>query len=436
MAERWQFGSPHEAQRKILVSPHRYLFFRSGLGAGKTWAGCQWIAANVVLHTAGTTGVIISPTYSMLDDVIRAQIEDLWPESVVATWHGTERSYVWPNGSKILLRSADRPGRLRGIQIGYAWLDEPAEMKAEIWPVITGRLRANSRWLHQVLLTGTPSGFNWTHDVFGDPGQKLDQGFHVVQASTEDNLDNLPEGYAESLRSLYSVRLAAQELDGSIVTMEGQVFSEYNPAVHVIACNWPDNEPTYLGVDFGYRKPAVTCWRRHPERNAWVCFDEIMPEDVTTEHLADLILAKGYNLVEAWCDPAGKSATTAGRSDVEAMRKAGIPAKYRTASRVRRVAFGLEVMRSALAPADGSEPRLLIHRRLLKGSRRGIHRALLSYRFRGNTEAPEKDGEHDHAIDASRYLWANTEGITRRTVTTQQGPKTRRPGVTERRFDL
>ena len=439
MAERWQFGHPLAAQERVLISPHRFVYYRGGLGAGKTWTGCQWAAANVLLHTQQTNGVIISPTYSMLDDVIRPQIEQLWPEVVVKTWHGSERSYTWPNGSKVLLRSAERPGRLRGIQVAWAWLDEPAEMKAEVWPIITGRLRAQTRWLHQVLLTGTPSGYNWVHDAFGEPGERLAEGCHVVQARTEDNAENLPDGYISSLRNLYSARMAAQELDGSVVHLEGQVFGDYNPQVHVVDCAWPDGFETFVGIDFGYRRPAVNFWRRHPEQpDAWVCFDEIMAEDCTTEALADRIAAKQYRLAEAWCDPAGKAATTAGRTDIEVLRRAGIPAKYRTSSKVRRIAFGLEVMRSAMAPADGSPPRLLVHERLRNGHKRGIHRALLSYRYKGNTEQAVKDGEFDHAVDAARYFWANKDGVERRTVLQDQrpasAPAARR--VIERRLQL
>ena len=116
--QRWAFGTPNKQQREVLVSPHRMVYFRGGLGSGKSWTGCMFAASSIMLHSEGVNGVILAPTYSMLDDVIRPQIEDLWPEDVVQSWHGTDRAYTWPNGSKVLLRSADRPGRLRGIQVG------------------------------------------------------------------------------------------------------------------------------------------------------------------------------------------------------------------------------------------------------------------------------------------------------------------------------
>ena len=406
--ERWSLGDPHPAQLAILLSWRRFLYYRGGLGAGKTWTLAQWAAANVLCHSPGVTGLLLSPTYTMSDTVVRAELERQWPKAVLETWHGSERSYTWPNGSKVYLRSAEHPGRFRGIEIGWAGLDEPSEMKAAIWPVITGRLRAKTRYRHQVLLTGTPSGFNWVHDAFGEPGERLAEGYHVVTASSEDNEHNLPEGYIDSLRSLYSARLAAQELDGSVVHLDGQVFTEYSPDAHMVDLSWPEQAETWAGVDFGYRRPAVTFWRRHPEQpSAWVCFDELHPSDCTTEALAERILAKGYRLTAAWCDPAGKAATTAGRSDVEALRRAGVPARYSTATKVRRIAYGLEVMRAAMAPADGSPPRFYVHRRLAQGGPRGIHRSLMGYRYKGSTEKPDKDGEVDHCIDCARYFWAN-----------------------------
>jgi phage terminase large subunit-like protein len=212
--ERWTFGTPHPAQEEVLCSPQRFVLFRGGLGSGKTWVGVTWAMANVLLHSDRTSGVIIAPTYTMLDDVIRPQIDEWWPRMVVNTYHGTERSFTFPNGSKVFLRSAERPGRLRGTEYGWAWIDEPAECKEEIFTVITGRLRAQTRAKHQVLLTGTPSGYNWVHEMFGEPHEKHAEGFHVVVAPTEDNAHNLPEGYIDSLRNLYSARLAEQELSG------------------------------------------------------------------------------------------------------------------------------------------------------------------------------------------------------------------------------
>lgn len=415
--ETWRPSEPLPSQLEVLASRSDHIYFRAGLGSGKTWTGAIWAAAQVALHSPKARGLIVAPTYGMLRDVTQAAIEELWPRCVVDTFHGTELAYRWPNGSRVLLRSADRPGRIRGVEVAWAWLDEPGECKPEIWQTLPGRVRQQSRRKRQILVTGTPDGFNWCHDYFGEPGQRETVDgvdLHVVQARTADN-PHLPPEYLASLQGIFSDRMAAQELEGSVVQLEGQVFSEYSPAVHVVPFEVDKAQPTWAGLDFGYRQPAVNFWQKMPGRkDAWICVGELMPRDCTTEQLGNRIVAEGWNLQEVWCDPAGDAATTAGRTDIQALRRLRIPAKYRVNSQVRRIAFGLEVMRAAMSPADGSEPRLLVAQHVAnKGGARGLHRSLLSYSYKGRSDKPDKDGESDHAVDAARYFWANVAGVQR-----------------------
>lgn len=415
--ETWEPGEPLPAQLDVLSSRASHIYYRGGLGAGKTWTGAIWAAGQVALHSPGARGLIVAPTYGMLRDVTQASIEQLWPRCVVETWHGMQMAYRWPNGSRVLLRSADRPGRIRGVEVAWAWLDEPGECKPEIWQTLPGRVRQQSRRAHQILVTGTPDGFNWCHDYFGEPGQSTTRDgikLEVVQARTMDN-PHLPPDYLAALQGIFSDRMAAQELEGSVVQLEGQVFSEYSPSRHVIPWTADRTRPTWAGLDFGYRQPAVNFWQKHPDQaDCWVCVGELMPRDCTTEQLGSRIAAEGWNLQEIWCDPAGDAATTAGRTDIQALRKIKLPAKYRVSSQVRRVAFGLETMRAAMSPADGGAPRLLIAQHVAdNGGARGLHRSLLSYSYKGRTDKPDKDGEHDHAVDAARYFWANVVGVQR-----------------------
>lgn len=419
--EVWRPGAPLPAQMEVLRSRADHIYYRGGLGAGKTWTGAIWAAGQVALHSPKARGLIVAPTYGMLRDVTIAAIEQLWPRCVVDTFHGQQLAYRWPNGSRVLLRSADRPGRIRGVEVAWAWLDEPGECKPEIWTTLPGRVRQTSRRKRQILVTGTPNGYNWAHDYFGEPGisdTKDGVRMHVVQARTADN-HHLPPEYLGTLEGIYSDRMAAQELEGEVVQLEGQVFSEYSPTEHVLPLEVDRGKPTWAGLDFGYRQPAVNFWQQlEGKPDAWICVGELMPRDCTTEALGQRIKAEGYNLQEVWCDPAGDAATTSGRSDIQALRKMGLPARYRVNSQVRRIAFGLEVMRAAMRPADGSAPRLYLADHVARaGGNRGLHRSLLSYSYRGTSDKPDKDGEYDHAVDAARYFWANVVGVRRASKT-------------------
>lgn len=76
---------------------------------------------------------------------------------------------------------------------------------------------------------------------------------------------------------------------------------------------------------------------------------------------------------------------------------------------------GVDQVRGLLTPAVG-EPRLVVD-----GSAEHLVRALESYHYpsarrSGGAELPEKDGTHDHLIDALRYLVVNLLGRGRGTI--------------------
>ncbi len=102
----------------------------------------------------------------------------------------------------------------------------------------------------------------------------------------------------------------------------------------------------------------------------------------------------------AWVaiDPAGNARNEqTGVSAADVLRKAGLKVKHRRFP----VQAGLELIRARLRPADGSPPRLFVHRRCshLIGALETYH-----YNEKDPTDLdPVKDGP-DHACDALRYL--------------------------------
>ena len=77
-----------------------------------------------------------------------------------------------------------------------------------------------------------------------------------------------------------------------------------------------------------------------------------------------------------------------------------------TQSRSSRIIDGIEMVRSFLAPADGPG-RLFISPKC-----ENLIRAMLELHYAKGAngillEVPEKDGVHDHVIDALRYFFVN-----------------------------
>ena len=120
-----------------------------------------------------------------------------------------------PGRSEIRFRSADRPDRLRGLNLHGVWLDEAAQIDEEVLQALLPTLRLGpSPWL---AVTTTPKGTgHWTYQMFGP--QATDA--HVIRATTRAN-----PMLAETVRaSLYADLVgvwARQELEAEWCDPEG-----------------------------------------------------------------------------------------------------------------------------------------------------------------------------------------------------------------------
>jgi len=188
---------------------------------------------------------------------------------------------------------------------------------------------------------------------------------------------------------------------------EEVVFAEFDPAVHVRSAGYRTEWPLYRALDFGYSNPMVCLFLQvSPDGSVWV-IDEHVKSRATLSEQARLIKERTPGRVEAtYCDPAGRQRNEiTGTGAVTELAALGIPVRCRSS----RVSEGVELVRDFLAPGDGRV-------RLFVGSHcEHLIRAFegLSYKRHKSgqlTETPEKDGVHDHLIDALRYFFVNRFG--------------------------
>jgi len=191
------------------------------------------------------------------------------------------------------------------------------------------------------------------------------------------------------------------------VRAEGLVFGEFDRARHVRPLSFEAHWPTYRGVDFGYTDPFVCLWMQvTPDGVVHVLAEYVQARRSVERHAQEIrrqdeaLAGAQYGRIPAFVDPAGRQKqATSGRSCVEAMQRAGIPCRCV----FNAIGDGLELIRAALAPAEGP-PRLAIApecRRLIA--------AFEAYHYpppgsAADPEKPVKDGP-DHLIDALRYFF-------------------------------
>ena len=252
---------------------HRYCGFVAGWGGGKTWAGARKLVNLHLLNAfddAGrpTTvkGLAIAPTYQIAATVLVPEIRQALAEADLShRFLGDQRRFcfVLPDlgmidrPSEILVRSAERPDRLVGFEVGHLWGDEAGRYRQneddptdDAMIQAEGRLRDPNARILQANYTFTHEGDctavfrRFEEDFSGHPDYGLYRG--------RSDANPLMCHYARQMRRRLSPQLAAQYLDGQAVNQRGgRVYGEFNANSNVdpnLALSAA--LPLHLSIDF------------------------------------------------------------------------------------------------------------------------------------------------------------------------------------------
>lgn len=257
-------------QGRFLSMQKRFRAFIAGFGSGKTFLGCTALCLAADAYPGIPQGYF-APTYPQIRDIFYPTMEEV-AEKLGMTVKIKESKHevrLYRNGalvSTIICRSMEHPGRIVGFKIGRGLIDEMDIMalaKARLaWRKIIARLRwkGPKGFQPQIDVTTTPEGFMfmwemWVKAVRDKP--ELAELYGMVQASTYDNRENLPEGYIESLYDTYPKELIDAYLDGKFVNMaSGTVYAHYDRELNRTDATIQEGEDVHIGMDFNVNKMA------------------------------------------------------------------------------------------------------------------------------------------------------------------------------------
>lgn len=393
----WSSGyrpEPHQARLHRSGKLNKMLI--GGLGSGKTITGAHE-AASLFTDNPHSDGIIGAPTYPMLRDAIIPIFEE-WFHPDLWEFRKSESAILWkPTGRRAFLKTATDPGRTRGPNAGWAWIDEAAQiLSRKFWEVIAGRVRDPKAKRRCILATTTPAGNNWLVRVFrqGDPAHH-----HVVRARTRDN-PHLPVGYEAGLRALYGDEFARQELDAEIMDLRGLVWP-LSRAVHGRlsvaqmrrACTWIGG-----GFDWGHTNPCSFVAGGTDPDGRWYIFASYYRTGMTHDEAAQeaLKFQRKWGISEWY----GEHEPAL----IMAMQRLGMRVNQANKS----LGAGLQHVRSKIQVRRDTQPRIYV---AYKGMDTW-HRECDGYRW------PQRDLEDpgavvdeepiaqagDHGLDGTRYL--------------------------------
>lgn len=253
----WQFQHARKDQRPPNWQAEWLTWLiSSGRGAGKTYTG-----SNVINRATKRVGRI-ALLGATGPDLRETMIEG--PSGILATakpgelpdWNPSRKRLTWPNGCIAQGFSGEEPDRIRGANIGMAWVDEPAHIDLidDCWKQLKLTLRAPGERPH-IIATTTPKPTKWMKKLAADPKTI------VTRVSTYANLVNLNPVFRETIMEDFEgTRFGRQELYGEILEdVEGSLWKA-EMFVQIDEARVPDLDRIVVSVD-----PAGSANRRSDE---------------------------------------------------------------------------------------------------------------------------------------------------------------------------
>lgn len=226
---------------------HRFVGLEGGLGAGKTYIGSRklvtlhlWNSFDAKSRPTMVKSAVVAPTFDNLMEFDLPAIQDACEDfGLPCIWRHTRKQIEFPGMplAPIMFRSADKPSRIAGWEVGAFWGDEAARWKEDRdQPMndpltqIQGRLRHPKARMQQGIFTYSNEG---DHTAIYDFFHSKNPDATLYRASTYDNAEAVGEFIKSQERNL-TPELAKQYLDGMAISLSGsKAYAAFSEALHV-----------------------------------------------------------------------------------------------------------------------------------------------------------------------------------------------------------
>jgi len=329
----------------------------------------------------------------------------LGPESPVAVYGGQEPSWFdYPNGSRLIVAGLDDPGKLLSSEFDIIYVSQAEELAQGDWEVLLTRVtgRAGHMPYGQLLGDCNPGApGHWIKQRANEGKLALLESRHEDNPVLYDDAGGLTEQGARTLAvldSLSGVRLARLRF-GRWVSAEGQIYTDYDSAVHLIdPIPLPGDWRRIRAVDFGLEHPFACLWlAQAPQSDDLYVYRQLYKTGRTVAEHAGTILAhsSGQWFEATVCDHDAEDRLTLARAGIPniAARKPVLAGIGRVQDRLK--ARKLFIFRNSLIEAD----QVLVAKHLPFA----LEQEFESWVWANNATREVPIKINDHGLDALRY---------------------------------
>src|SRR6266536_2077239 len=257
---------PHPRQILFHESNARFKIPVCGRRMGKTVMGARELEPLMMMPNKRLW--IVGVTYDLAEKEFRV----IWHDMLIKLGLGKEkvvkRSYAkkqgdlsieFPWGTRLEVRSADRPENLVGEGLDYVIMSEAAKHSEETWnrfirPALTDR-RGSATF------SSTPEGQNWLYGLWKMGQDPHEPDFASWRFPSWDNHHIYPGGRHDPEILLAErttpVEIFKQEYAADFTSFSGKIYSEFDESVHVKEVKYNPLLPSYVAFDWGFAAPMA-----------------------------------------------------------------------------------------------------------------------------------------------------------------------------------
>lgn len=376
----------------------KFRAFVGGFGSGKTFVGAVDLVRFAIENPKHPQGYF-APTYRDIRDTFWPVIEEASGMMGLSCRIREGAKEVdlfkgrWYYGT-IICRPMFDPSTIVGFKVVRAQVDEIDTMtKAKAtaaWRKILARMRLKVNGIvNDVGVTTTPEGFRFVYETFG---KNPTQSYSMVQASTYENAEYLPDDYIPSLLETYPSQLVKAYLHGEFVNLtQGTVFYAFNRADNNTDVTAKDGEPIKIGMDFNVMKMAAAIYV--VREGVWHQTDEYHHLRDTPAMIARIREDWPGRHITVYPDSTGDSrkSNNASVSDIQLLKQAGFEVRVKPTNPTQRD-------RIIAANSAYERRKVLVNVARCPETTRCLEQ--LAYDKGGEMD---KDNDLDHSPDAATY---------------------------------
>jgi phage terminase large subunit len=347
---KWDFLPAQKRFFKLVnVEKIPYVAYIGGFGAGKTWTGALQAILTMIKYP-GSYGLIgrfeatalrntSMRTFIKLLNELKIPYEERKHENLIRIPLTVTDEFGKPKRvySEALCWHLDNIDPIASLNIDWFWLDEAYEIPEDSFLMLQARLRGELGQPLQGWITTTPNGHDWIYQKFVAPAlagrQDLLNDYRYVLSKTSEN-HHLPSDLVSRLYRDYPEEWRKRYLDAEFNVFEGQIYTEFDEAIHVIdPIDIPRGWGWFRVIDPGYRNPTAVIWGAVDfDGRIYIVSDYLVAQQPLSVHAQNIIdrtrALTGQPHVLTLIDPAAKQRTANSElSVIEQLRSFGIYAE-------------------------------------------------------------------------------------------------------------